>query len=208
MIRSVPLCDEVFEDVSVLMLLERMADEVDAREGNAARSRETARLAGLVADRFGLAPEERLRCVVAARLHDIGKLEIPVELLTKPGPLTRDEWAVIYTHPERGARMLREIPGYEQVARAVAEHHERHGGFGYPSGKHGDEICLEARIISVCAAWSAIRSDRHHRLARSMNKALAELRIGAGAQFDPDVVEAFFEVAHAEHGQLLELAAA
>src|SRR5881409_2760481 len=190
------------------MLLERMADEVDAREGESARSREVARLAGLVAERLGLDPERRFQCVVAARLHDVGKLKIPVELLTKPGPLTRDEWAVIYTHPERGAMLLREIPGYEQVARAVAEHHERYGGFGYPSGKHGNEICIEARIVGVCAAWSAMRSDRPHRPARSLNKALAELRIGAGAQFDPEVVQAFVEVAHTEHGQLLELAVA
>ncbi len=190
------------------MLLERMADEVDALEGEAARSREVARLAGLVADRLDLDPERRLQSVVAARLHDLGKLKIPVELLTKPGPLTRDEWAIVYTHPERGAALLREIPGYEDVARAVAEHHERYGGFGYPSGKHGDQICAEARIISVCAAWSAMRSDRPHRPARSLSRALAELRIGAGAQFDPDVVQAFFEVADIEHGQLLELAAA
>jgi HD-GYP domain-containing protein (c-di-GMP phosphodiesterase class II) len=111
--------------------------------------------------------------VVAARLRDVGKLALPLELLTKPGPLKRDEWAVIHTHPQRGAALL-----------------------------------IEARIISVCAAWSAIRSDRLHTPTRSIGKALAALRIGAGAQFDPDVVEAFFEVTDTEHGRLLELAVA
>jgi putative nucleotidyltransferase with HDIG domain len=189
-----------------LALLERLADEVDSREGEAARSKEIARLAGLVADNLGFDPERRSRCFVAARLHDLGKLRIPADVLTKPGSLTREEWAVIETHPEHGAALLHEIPGYEEIARIVHEHHERHNGLGYPSGKRGDEIALEARIIAVCAAWSAMRSDRPHRPALSVNRALAELQMGAGGQFDPEVVCAFFEVARREHLQLIELA--
>jgi two-component system cell cycle response regulator len=189
-----------------LALLERLADDVDAREGEAARSREIGRLAGLVADTLGFDHERRAQCVIAARLHDLGKLKIPVEVLTKPGSLTREEWTVIETHPERGAELLREIPGYDEIADIVLEHHERHNGLGYPAGKRGDEICLEARIIGVCAAWSAMRSDRPHRPAMSVERSLAELRIGAGGQFDPAVVDAFFEVARREHLRLIELA--
>ena len=94
-------------------------------------------------------------------------------------------------HPEVGATILALAPGLREVAEVVREHHEHFDGTGYPDGLAGDEISIEARIVSVCDAWVAMRSDRPHRSARSEADAADELRRVAGTQLDPDVVVAF-----------------
>jgi putative two-component system response regulator len=150
-----------------------------------------------------------------APLHDVGKIGIPDEVLLKPGKLAPEEWDIMRRHCEYGCEILgpldskdeahrlcsdpllmREMVGSEQLnlARVLALcHHERWDGTGYPFGLSGEDIPLEARIVSVVDVYDALCSVRPYKQAMSPEKAAELLRAGAGTQFDPDVVEAFFQ---------------
>src|SRR5205807_2025383 len=125
-----------------------------------------------------------------ALLHDVGKLKIPGALLNKAGSLSADERAQMETHTIVGQEMLERAGGLlAKVAPFTRSSHERWDGKGYPDGLAGEEIPLLARIVAACDAWSAMTSDRSYRSALSREEAAAELRRGAGTQFDPVVVE-------------------
>ena len=123
----------------------------------------------------------------AAYLHDIGKIGISDRILTKAGKLNDREWAMMRQHPGAGARLLRRI-GLDSLADAVAHHHERFDGTGYPAALSGREIPLAARIVAVAAAFQALLNDRPYRAAQTVADALEEMRRCTGTQFDPDVV--------------------
>jgi diguanylate cyclase (GGDEF)-like protein/putative nucleotidyltransferase with HDIG domain len=129
----------------------------------------------------------------AAELHDIGKLAIPDVILDKPGALTDEEWAVMRTHSDVGARIVAAAPALGRVAPLVRASHERFDGTGYPDGLLGETIPLGARIVAVCDAFEAMTARRCYREALGVADALAELRRCAGGQFDPLVVQAFIE---------------
>jgi HD-GYP domain-containing protein (c-di-GMP phosphodiesterase class II) len=133
---------------------------------------------------------------VAALLHDVGKMRVPDTILNKPGKLTPGEREVIAQHPILGAEALTRVAGLEVVATLVRYHHERWDGSGYPDGLSGERIPRASRIISACNAYSAMVSDRPYRNAMTHAQALAELRSGAGGQFDAEVV-AQLEAVHA-----------
>jgi len=175
--------------------LARAVDERDAYTGR--HSFAVGELAARVALRIGLEPGDVELTRLAGRLHDLGKLAIPEDILRKRGALTADERRVLERHCQIGFRMLDAL-GVEPVARWVLHHHERWDGAGYPSGLSGDSIPLGARIIFVVDAFDAMTSDRVYRRATTYERALAELRRCAGSQFDPDVVEAFTEELSAE----------
>lgn len=130
---------------------------------------------------------------LASILHDIGKINIPEEVLKKPGKLTDEEFALIKKHPGDGAAMIRETP-YADLADIVEQHHERVNGRGYPFGLKGADILLEAKIIGVCDTFDAMTEDRAYRQAFSVDYALDEIKQLAGIQYDPEVVEAFVQV--------------
>ncbi len=132
-----------------------------------------------------------LRVELAARLHDVGKLAIPEAILLKPGPLDADEWEVMRTHAEIGARIVASAPSLAHTADLIRSHHERYDGRGYPDGLAGEEIPLPTAIVSVCAAFVAMMRHRPYSDAITVSEALAELRRCAGTQFHPVVVEAF-----------------
>jgi putative nucleotidyltransferase with HDIG domain len=145
----------------------------------------------LLARELGL-PESKLRDIqLGAMLHDIGKYRVPDAILTKPGPLTADEWSVMRQHPVYGAEFVARIPFLATAAEVIQNHHERFDGQGYPRGLAGEEIPLTARIFSVVDAYDAIVSERCYKSAQSPSVAISELRRCAGTQFDPAVVEAF-----------------
>jgi HD-GYP domain-containing protein (c-di-GMP phosphodiesterase class II) len=129
----------------------------------------------------------------AGLLHDIGKVAIPDAILRKPGPLTEEELRLMQTHTTVGRRILEGLPPMRTVARVVEQHHERFDGSGYPHALKGKEILLPARIISVVDAFDAMTSTRPYRRALGRDKAVEELRAGAGSQFDPDVVRVFLQ---------------
>jgi response regulator RpfG family c-di-GMP phosphodiesterase len=174
--------------------VEVLAKAVDMRDSYTARhSDELASLARRVGERLELPARELLELEFAARLHDLGKIGVPDQILRKPGPLTEQEWDVVRHHPAWGAEMLASIPGLERVASLVMSHHERYDGQGYPDGLSGDEIPLGSRIISTCDAYQAMVSNRPYRPALAPVHALRELREQAGTQFDPDAVDALSE---------------
>jgi HD-GYP domain-containing protein (c-di-GMP phosphodiesterase class II) len=147
-----------------------------------------------VGEAFGLSSDQLEELRVAARLHDVGKLAVPDDVLQKPAPLDPDEWAFIKEHTLIGERILGAAPGWRGVGAVVRATHERWDGAGYPDCLAGADIPLASRIIAVCDAFSAMTSHRPYRLPVSQAQALAELRACAGGQFDPDVVAAFCAV--------------
>ena len=129
----------------------------------------------------------------AAYLHDVGKLNVPDEILNKPGNLTADERRMTELHTTCGENLLSESRNAHMrtIAAAVGAHHENFDGTGYPRRLKGEQIPLAARIIAVCDTFDVITSDRPYHKAQPAADALAELRANAGTQFDPQIVEAF-----------------
>jgi len=152
---------------------------IQYRSGHASR---VAGLANRVARAMGLEGEALQDLHFAALLHDVGMLRIPAENQRAPMYFRK--------HPTVGARMLSRIRVWEGAAPIVAQHHERPDGTGYPDGLVGDDIVLGARILAVCDAWDAMRTEDRHRPAMSEAEALAELHDHVGGQFDGDVVSA------------------
>jgi diguanylate cyclase (GGDEF)-like protein len=157
-------------------------------------SEEVVHLARGVAMLLGLQAEQAERIGHAALLHDVGKLAVPNEILHKPGPLTPSEWEVMAEHPVAGERILLRIPDLAMIAPIVRHEHEHWDGSGYPDGLRSRLIPIGSRIILACDAYHAMITDRPYREARSPAEAAAELRAGARAQFDPDVVEALLDL--------------
>jgi diguanylate cyclase (GGDEF)-like protein len=147
-------------------------------------------LARSVAVRLGLPGDRVEETVLAAELHDIGKVVVPRSILEKPGPLDKAEWDIMRRHTAIGETILAAAPALRNVAALVRSTHERMDGTGYPDGLAGEDIPLGARIVAVCDAFDAMTSDRAYRAAMSRQAALAELEASAGTQFDPVVVEA------------------
>lgn len=158
------------------------------------RAAEASNLAQEVGRRLGLSAEELELIAHVAMLHDVGKLGVPHNVLTKPGPLDSREWALIREHPVIGERILSAIPGFSDVARGIRHQHERWDGNGYPDGLAGEQIPIASRIVLACQAWHAMTSDRPYRPAMQSTDALRELRDGAGSQFDPRVAQALPEI--------------
>jgi two-component system, cell cycle response regulator len=154
---------------------------------------DVAKLAERCAEALGLPKDELATVRRAAELHDIGKVAIPASILTKPGPLTEEEWDFMRRHTMIGERILAVIPALESVAGIVRTSHERWDGAGYPDLLAGHEIPIGARIVAVADAFCAMTEDRPYAQARSHHSAIQELRDCAGAQFDPAVVDVFLE---------------
>jgi HD-GYP domain-containing protein (c-di-GMP phosphodiesterase class II) len=152
---------------------------------------EVADLVSATAVGLGVPREELDTARQAGLLHDVGKVAIPDEILSKPGPLNDSEWAFMKRHTLIGERIISAAPALMRVARCVRSTHERYDGGGYPDGLAGEDIPLIARIVAVCDAYDAMVTKRVYRGARDSAAAITELRDCSGTQFDPDVVEAF-----------------
>jgi PAS domain S-box-containing protein/putative nucleotidyltransferase with HDIG domain len=139
---------------------------------------------------LGLKPDEVDAIRLAAMVHDIGKLALPMELLTRPGPLTACEHEIIKTHSVVGHNILAGVLFPWPLQRIVLEHHERLDGSGYPQGLAGDEIMLESRVVAVSDVLEAGSSHRPYRPALGLDHAYGLLRSGVGTLFDADIVEA------------------
>jgi len=130
-------------------------------------------------------------------LHDIGKLMLPEGLLTKAGPLTAEDRAQFLRQPAIAADILCNVPGLGRALEIVRHHHERYDGTGHPEGLKGDAIPLGARIFAICNTFEAMTSARPYRPSFPVQAAVAELRRGAGTQFDPSLVEPFIAMVNA-----------
>lgn len=167
-----------------------LAATVESRDPyTAGHQSRVAKLALAIANDMGLKSELCTGIKLAALIHDIGKMQIPIELLTKPTPLTALEMQMIRTHPEAGYEIVKDIPFPWPVADIVRQHHERFDGSGYPKGLSGEEILLGARILAVADVVEAISSHRPYRPARGIDMALQEIKKQRGVLFDPVVVD-------------------
>jgi putative nucleotidyltransferase with HDIG domain len=172
--------------------VESMADLVDHRDPYTFQhSQSVADHAVRTAKKLGLPGLEVELIRLAARVHDLGKIAVPDEVLHKHGRLTDAEFALMKKHPETGADILAKFPQYKRGRELVLGHHERIDGRGYPRGLSGSAIPLGARIIAVADAWDAMTSDRPYRTALDPEVALGELLRGRSTQWDAEVVDAF-----------------
>jgi putative nucleotidyltransferase with HDIG domain len=168
-----------------------LAEALDMRdEGTARHSQTVGRYCESMARELGLDSDRVDRIRIAGVLHDIGKIGVADSILQKPGPLTPEEFGHMRKHPEIGARILGGS-GLDDIRSWIIAHHERPDGRGYPRGLTDGDIPLEARILAVGDAYEAMTSDRVYRKAIGAEAARAELRAGAGTQFDARVVAAF-----------------
>jgi diguanylate cyclase (GGDEF)-like protein len=152
---------------------------------------EVSALVAAVARRLDLPPRQREELVFASLLHDIGKIGISERILLKPGSLTQNERLIVQLHTRIGYRLVQQVPELRGIALAVLHHHERWDGKGYPTRLAGDGIPLEARLIAIADAFSAMISERPYGVRMSPSDACKELKANAGSQFDPELVELF-----------------
>jgi putative nucleotidyltransferase with HDIG domain len=150
-----------------------------------------AEYSSLICEELGLAAEESTRIRMSALLHDVGKIGMAENILTKPGELTRAEFTILKMHPTRGAEMLRPVNVFADLLPGVELHHESLDGSGYPHGLKGDEIPLMARVITVADTFDAMTHNRTYQDAMDGAYALRLLRTMSGKKFDERAVEAF-----------------
>jgi len=167
-----------------------LASTVEMRDPyTAGHQRRAAELACAIAGKIGLSKEQVNGVRIATFIHDIGKIYIPVEILTMPRQLTEIEYNLVKTHPQVGYDVLKEIEFPWPVAQIVFQHHERINGCGYPQGLSGKGILLEARIAGVADVVEAMVSHRPYRLAPGIDKALEKMTQDKGILYDPQVVD-------------------
>ncbi len=171
--------------------MESLSATVDARDSyTAGHSRRVQQLALAIGRELGLSQDELDLLGHAALFHDIGKLAIPDAILLKPTSLTGEEWALMQSHADEGARIIERLGFLDDAVPAIRHHHERFDGDGYPNRLRGEDIPLGARIVHVADALDSMLTTRIYRAALSPAGALAELRDGAGSQFCPRCVAA------------------
>ena len=184
---------------------EALAEALDIREHETGdHSKRVACHTLVLARRFTADAGELRQIYWGALLHDIGKIGIADAILLKQGALDEDEWQEMRTHPEKGHRIVSQIPGMEAAAEIVLSHEERFDGTGYPRGLKGEQISLGARLFALIDTLDAMTSDRSYRKALSFDQARAEIVKMSGTQFDPVAVQAFL----AEEAVLREMVAA
>jgi putative two-component system response regulator len=182
-----------------LEVLERLATAGEFRDDETGEhARRVGTTAQMLADAVAAGAPETERIGIAAPLHDIGKIAIPDSLLLKPGRFTRVEHREMQRHTSIGADMLAGTSsGLLALARDIAlTHHERWDGSGYPGGLRGDEIPLAGRIVALADVFDALTHARPYKQAWPVEEAVGEIRRHAGAQFDPELVEAFAALDH------------
>lgn len=147
-----------------------------------------------IAKQMGLSENTIEGIYFAALIHDVGKIQVPAELLSKPSKLTKAEFNLIKTHPRVGYQLMKEVDFPWPIAELIYQHHEKMNGTGYPRKLSGDRILLGARIIGVADVLEAMSSHRPYRPALGLEKALEEINKNKGILFDTDVVDACMKV--------------
>jgi putative two-component system response regulator len=168
----------------------------------AGHQRRVADLAKAMAAKTGLSPEEIEGIHMAALIHDLGKIRVPAEILSKPGRLTANEFNIIKEHSQVGYDIIKEIEFPWPVATIVLQHHERLDGSGYPSGLSGDDILVESRIIAVADVVEAMASHRPYRPGLGIDAALEEILKNSGTRYDADLGRVCAQLFREDHYQM------
>ena len=186
-----------------LGVLDSLVRAIDHKDRYTRRhSLQDADLAVKLGTALGLS-EGTLRALrIAGLLHDVGKIGVPDHILKKPGPLTEEERTIMQEHVVIGKLIIHGVPNLLDVADAIAAHHERWEGGGYPQGLKGEKIPVLGRILAIADAYSAMVLDRPYRKALDREQAIAELRRGTGTQFDPALVEPFIRIIESDQGSV------
>ena len=172
-------------------IIQAVALTVEKRDPyTAGHQRRVADLARAIASKMGLSKVEINGIRIAGSIHDLGKIVVPADILSKPGRLTDHEFGIIKAHPEVGYDILKNIDFPWPVAQTIVQHHERLDGSGYPAGLKGKQIIMEARIVAVSDVVEAMSSHRPYRPALGIDLALDEIEKGKGTAYDPDAVNA------------------
>ncbi|MFC1543207.1 HD domain-containing phosphohydrolase [Candidatus Neomarinimicrobiota bacterium] len=162
------------------------------------------RLAVAIAGVMGLDEDQTAALRLAAMVHDIGKIYVPADFLNKPGKLSDVEYSILWTHPTIGRDILKSVDFVWPISEIVVQHHERMNGSGYPKGLSGDDIYIEARILSVADVIDAMDSHRPYRPSLGMEKALEEIEFKRGSHFDSNVVDACVKLIREQDFQLFD----
>lgn len=171
--------------------VQAMAFTIETRDPyTAGHQRRVTRLACAIAEEMGLAEDKIEGLRMAGDLHDIGKISVPAEILSKPGPISEVEYNLIKTHPQVGYEILKNIEFPWPIAQIVQQHHERMNGSGYPLGLRGNKILTEARILAVADVVEAMATHRPYHPAQPIDMALDEISDNKGKLYDPQVVVA------------------
>ena len=185
-------------------IIQAMARTVDARDPyTAGHQQRVANLAVAIATEMNI-PQDQIEGIrMAGMIHDLGKISVPAEILSKPSRLTEIEFSLIKTHPRIGYDIIADIEFPWPIAQMVLQHHERMNGAGYPQGFSGEDILLEARILCVADVVEAMASHRPYRPALGLEKALDEISKNKRVFYDPEVVDSLFRLKTSEIEKLL-----
>jgi putative nucleotidyltransferase with HDIG domain len=188
----------LYEDLrsTYLRTIKALAQTIDARDHYThSHSENVVKYALAIAEEMKLPISEIEAIREACELHDLGKIGIQDNILSKPSTLTKEEWDNIKLHPSIAAQILEPLTFLGGVVDLVRQHHEHYDGSGYPEGRRQEEILLGARIINLADAYDAMRSARAYRkIPLSKEEAILEIKQNSGKQFDPKVTEAFLKV--------------
>lgn len=159
-----------------------------------AHSERVVMFSKLLGDKLNLCEEDKKVLKYGAYMHDIGKINIPKEVLNKKMPLTNEEWEMLKQHPVNGIDIIKSVDSLKNIVPLILHHHERYDGNGYPLQLKGDDIPYLARILTVVDSFDAMTSNRPYNVGKNYDEAIIELRKCSSTQFDPNIVEAFIEV--------------
>jgi len=175
--------------------IKAMSLVVEARDPyTAGHQQKVARIAGAIAEKLNLSEEQIKGIQMAGAIHDIGKIYVPSEILSKPGKLSNIEMGLIKAHSQAGYDIMKDVDFPWPVARIILEHHERMDGYGYPNGRSCRDILLESKIIAVADVVDAMASHRPYRPAVGLEYALEEIKKNKGLLYDPDAVNACLQL--------------
>lgn len=169
-------------------LMKALGERDYITEGHAQR---LAVLCQKIGEAKGLSSSQLDNITLLAQVHDLGKVGVPDKILFKKGSLTETEWKIMRQHPEKGYRIAVSSPDLSNIADLILKHHEKWDGSGYPLGLEGKEIPIECRILSIVDAFDAMTNDRPYSKAKTIEKAIEELKKCSGTQFDPELIETF-----------------
>lgn len=182
------------EQASSSTLLE-LARRIEAKDPyTAGHTWRVANYGQIVAAALDYPPDKIEAMLLAGTLHDIGKVKVPDSILTKPGRLTEEEFAIMKRHPQDGYDMLKEFPEFSCVLDVVLHHHEAYDGRGYPFGLAGEDIPHDARLFAIVDAFDAMTTNRCYRPAMSGDNAAYEIWRNRGRQFDPHISDVFLRL--------------